>query len=269
MKNVLLISLLCFSFLAKTQEIQDYPWKKNIIDRNFLKYQEVREVDVFWSKRLWRIIDTREKQNLMFRYPQQTLMEILHTAAVKGEITAYDNSVINGDQFKSVLKIKDISSIGKTNDSMWIQNALTFKDELQFISEDIDYSKITKFKIKEDWFFNSATSTMEVRIIGIAPLMATFDDNNNYLGDETLYWLYYPELRPILAKYEAYNVGNFAQRLSWDDIFEARYFASYIYKEDNVYDRNIQEYAVGKDALYESERIKEKIFNFEHDLWSY
>jgi hypothetical protein len=46
-------------------------------------------------------------------------------------------------------------------------------------------------------------------------------------------------------------------------------FQSYIVKETNLYDREIDSYKAGVDALLESERIKEKIFNFEHDLWSF
>lgn len=269
MKNFFVIG---FSFLfsaMSAQEVRDLSWDKNIADREFLPYQKVREADVFWSKRLWRIIDLREKRNIIFRYPDLTLAEILHKAVLEGKIHAYDNTVANGDQFKLELNMDEISKIGVTDEEIEIMDAETFEYYTKSVHQEFDFSSVTKFKIKEDWFFNSATSTMEVRIIGLAPMKAVFDDNGNYLGDETLYWLYYPDLRPILAKVEAYNTGNFAVRLSWDDIFEARYFASYIYKEDNVYDRNIQEYATGMDALFESEKIKEKIFNFEHDLWSY
>ena len=269
MKKLFVLIILFVGLNAFSQQIQDSPWKKNISDREVIPYQPVREEDVFWAKRLWRIIDTREKQNLIFSYPALPLFEILHSAAKNGEVIAYENSVVNGDQFLMTINKEQITAIGVSDDIMMFQDIETGYDVATTIHEELDISKVTRFKIKEDWFFNSATSTMEVRIIGLAPLMEVYDDTGVYLGDETLYWLYYPELRPILAKYEAYNVGNFAQNLSWDDIFEARRFASYIYKEDNVYDRTIQEYASRKDALYESDRIKEEIFNFEQDLWSY
>lgn len=269
MKKFILIILVLIIGFVNAQEIQDLPWEKNISDREYLPYQKVREADVFWSKRLWRIIDIREKQNLIFGYPQQRLAEILHKAALEGTIKAYDNAVVNGDQFKMEMTIEALEKIGTRNEEIELMDAETFNYFTTTVHEEFDFSKVTKFKIKEDWFFNSATSTMEVRIIGIAPMMAVYDDFGNFLGDETLYWLYYPALRPILAKVEAYNAGNNAVRLSWDDIFEARYFASYIYKEDNVYDRNIQEYVTGMDALLESERITQKIFNFEQDLWEY
>ena len=57
--------------------------------------------------------------------------------------------------------------------------------------------------------------------------------------------------------------------LSWDDVFVSRMFQSYIYKESNVYDRAINEYASGKDIQLESDRIKQSIFEYEHDLWDY
>jgi hypothetical protein len=36
-----------------------------------------------------------------------------------------------------------------------------------------------------------------------------------------------------------------------------------------VYDRKIDEYLTGVDLLMESEKIKNDIFNWEHDLWQY
>ena len=46
-------------------------------------------------------------------------------------------------------------------------------------------------------------------------------------------------------------------------------FSSTIVKESTVYDRNVSDFMVGLDALLEAERIKEELFNFEHDLWEY
>jgi gliding motility associated protien GldN len=84
-----------------------------------------------------------------------------------------------------------------------------------------------------------------------------------------MYWVYYPDLRPILVKHEVYNPRNDAVRLTWEDLFEARMFQSFIMKESNVHDRRIQEYATGIDQLFESDRIKQEMFEFEHDLWTY
>jgi len=252
------------------QEPLDGAWLKTTTkEKDIIPYDYVREADVFWAKRIWRIIDVREKMNLPFKYPQEPLAEIIHTAAKNGELTVYDNNVLDGDQFKKVLSIDDVKKLGERSDTVMQIDPVTL-EEVQVIQRtEFDPGKIVKYRVKEDWFFDEETSTMMVRIIGIAPVMEDFDASGNYRGDMTMYWVYYPDLRPILAKYEVFNPKNDAVRLSWEDLFEARMFESYIYKESNVYDRQIQEYATGIDALLESDRVKDQMFTFEHDLWNY
>jgi hypothetical protein len=36
-----------------------------------------------------------------------------------------------------------------------------------------------------------------------------------------------------------------------------------------VYDRRLQDYASGVDLLLEATKIKDELFNFGHDLWSF
>lgn len=238
-------------------------------EKEVIPYDYIREADVFWAKRIWRMIDVREKMNLPFKYPQQPLIQVLHEAAKNGEITVYDPSVVDADQFKMVMSVDDVKKLGARVDTVMQINPITLEEEQVITKNELTWDKIVKYRVKEDWFFDEETSTLMVRVIGVAPIMEDYDASGNYRGDMTMYWLYYPDLRPILAKYEVYNPKNDAQRLSWEDVFEARIFESYIYKESNVYDRNIQEYATGMDALLESDRVKYDIFTFEHDLWNY
>jgi hypothetical protein len=48
-----------------------------------------------------------------------------------------------------------------------------------------------------------------------------------------------------------------------------RMFSSYVYKENNSYDRKITDYKTGMDAMIESQRVKTDIMDFEHDLWDW
>lgn len=267
--SFLLLSATMLSFV-NAQDIIDGVYEKvTTVEKEIIPYDDIREADVFWSKRVWRIIDVREKMNLIFSYPQQPLIDILHTAASNGDLSVYDMSVLDADQFKQKLDVDKVKMIGNSIDTISRINPITLQQEEVIQVNEFDPQKVIKYKIKEDWFFDEETSTFQVRIIGIAPVIEAYSTDGNYLGDETMYWVYYPDLRPILAKYEAYNTGNDAIRLSWEDIMEARFFSSYITKESNVYDRVIQEYATGLDALFESDRIKQQLFEFEHDLWSY
>jgi len=106
--------------------------------------------------------------------------------------------------------------------------------------------------------------------MGIAPIMDMYNDDDTKRGEKAMFWVYYPSIRKSLAGYEAFNAHNDAQLLSWEDLLEIRYFASHIYKESNVRDMRIKDYmASGVEVLMEAEAIKRKIFEYEHDLWSY
>jgi gliding motility associated protien GldN len=256
---------------AFAQEPLDGAYQKVLNkEREIIPYDYIREADVFWSKRIWRTIDTREKMNLPFRYPQMPLIEIIHTAAKNGEITVYDPAVDNADQFKMVMPVAEISKIGSSTDTSMVVDPITLEEKQVVTTTEFDPMKVVKYRLKEDWIFDEETSTMMVRIIGICPVSEKIDQNTQtVLGDQPMYWVYYPDLRPVLARYDVFNPKNDAVTLSWEDLFEARKFSSYIYKESNVYDRSISEYATGIDGLLESDRIKNEIFIFEHDLWNY
>jgi hypothetical protein len=57
--------------------------------------------------------------------------------------------------------------------------------------------------------------------------------------------------------------------MSFDDLFWKRRFNSTIIKESNTYDRSIETYRMGVDALLESDKIKEEIRTIEHDVWNF
>ena len=124
--------------------------------------------------------------------------------------------------------------------------------------------------MKEHWVFDKQRSERYVRIIGICPRVEVYDQTTgDFRGFKPLFWLYYPECRYVFQNAEAFNLFNDAQRRTYEDLFQKRYFSSYIVKESNVYDRTVVGYARGMDALAESERIKEELFLLEHDLWHY
>lgn len=273
MKSLTFFLTLIISVSLFAQEVEEPPRdaaydKVTVDDRKVLEYDHIREADVFWSKRVWRVIDTREKMNLKFRYPKQFLVDIIRDHAIEGEITVYDP--IGGDEFTSPIAPSEVAEVGVGKpDTVRVMDPVTYEEKVEITNPEFDPQKIKKFRLKEDWIFDEETSTMVVRIIGIAPIIEDIDASGNYRGDKVLFWAYYPELRPVLAQYRVFNPHNDATTLSWEDVFEMRFFSSYIMKESNVHDRRIQDYSAGVDALLEADRVKHDIFAFEHDLWTY
>ena len=133
----------------------------------------------------------------------------------------------------------------------------------------ITSAEVTRYQLKEDWFFDKQRGTMEVRIIGLAPMREVRGEDGELRGHAPLFWLYFPELRYVLANADAFNRWNDAERHSLDQVFQDRQFSSYVIKESNVQDRRIGDHTQGVDALLESERAKDGLFHAEHDLWNY
>jgi gliding motility associated protien GldN len=249
-------------------EVMNLPWTQEISGHRVpLDYEHIREADVFWSRTIWRSIDCREKMNLPFKWPDSPLIDVLLKAAESGEVSVYSGL---DDEFKLPMDPKEIMQMaGATTDTVYVTDPVTGLVEPQVITKEINWENVNKFRIKEVWYFNKQTSTMMVRIMGISPILESYDEWGNYRGDLPMFWAYFPDLRKTLVKTPAYNPFPYGSMLSWDDLFSLRLFSSYVIKEENVRDYRIQDYATGLDALYESERVKNKLFTFEHDLWSY
>jgi gliding motility associated protien GldN len=225
-----------------------------------------------FSKRVWREIDLRDKVNMIFASPKARLITILTDAIQAGELTAYDASStkndVNGDEFSAVLKPED--AMARFADSVLVP---TFdKDGNQtgtvVKAGEFNPDSIIKFRIKEDWIFDKQRSVFEPRIVGIAP-MVRISAAGQAFDEQPAFWIYFPEARHLLVTKAVVNRSNDATGLSYDDIFIKRIFSSYIVKESNTEDLRIKDYALGIERLYESERIKKALMDFEHDLWSF
>jgi gliding motility associated protien GldN len=129
---------------------------------------------------------------------------------------------------------------------------------------------IKQLMVLEEWFFDKKHSRLDVRIIGICPIYMGYDQITSRLVKRRLFWIRYEDVRQALAQHEAFNSFNDAQRISFEDLMLQRRFNGYIVAESNVYDdRSINQYKMGPAQIFEAERIKNEIFNFEQDLWEY
>ena len=162
---------------------------------------------------------------------------------------------------------------------------------------DFTYDMIESYKIKGVWYFDKKISELKYRPIAIAPvakqvtakpgnlekrnaiqLALQFDPNADIssLPQESkpleMFWIYFKDARDVLKNSYVFSAANSSVRKSFDELINARYFHTMIYLEENMYeDRLIEEYVPDNAfmRLLESERIKEKIRNFEHDMWSW
>jgi len=249
--------------------VDDVVRRTMIYENRVLPYEPLREADVPWERRLWRIIDVREKINLPFTYPLQPFFSILAEGAKSGEI-----KVFKDETFKEMMTPEEVMGKLVITDTSLVFNPDTYEDEVVIVNSPVNPEDIQKYRIKEMWFFDEESSRMGVRILGIAPIKDYIDENTGeFKYAIPMFWVYYPEAREALSRYQVFTEGNDAAPGTWYDLFEQRRFSSYIYKQSNVLDLRLDDLYNGPDKgidrLMESERIKMELFNWEHDLWTY
>lgn len=280
MKTLFVSILILFSFapFVKAQQVFDTPpdrvWDKDhYVDRVAVPYANVRRSDAFYSRRVWRVIDLREKINHPLYYPHVetngriNFISVLLKGVKEGSIKAYHPA---NDDFTVPLSQEEIEKALVVADSTPRFDPFTGEQLPDtVIVMPIDVSSFSKIRLKEEWFFDMQRSVFECRILGVCPIRDDYDNEGNFRGTRPLFWIWFPEARNVLVKHEVYNRSNDAQRLTFDDFFFRRMFNSYVVKESNVYDRYISDFTTGMDALLESERLEEQRFLYEHDLWEY
>jgi gliding motility associated protien GldN len=236
-----------------------------------IAYPHVREADVMWMKRYWRVLDLRQKMNLHYFYPidpiagRQNLVTCLLNSICSMETVAYDPM---DDEFTVEMTRAEVSSSTSNTDTIYLEDEMGQSIPKEIVNS-FDPSSVKRIRLKEDWIFHNGRSTLEKRIIGICPVAEKYDENGEYKGEMPLFWMYFPSVRGILKNQIVKNSHNVAEPFNYDRLLQMRFFASYLYKESNVYDRKIESYKTGLDGLLEGERIEIELFNLEQDLWEY
>lgn len=261
-----------------------------------LEYGYVGDRDILFGKMVWERVDLNQRANFPLLYPidennmtadRKSLFTVLIEAVQNGDIkTVYADSYFKEErsmnQIEDVLQFSSITAEGTDylNDNGYsmedYENDPSILPEMYKIVETITAADIQEYMIKGFWYFDKRQAEMKYRILAIAPAApeARFKNSDDEVNKKPipLFWVFYPSAREVLHKAKAFNNENSSMPFSFDHILNARRFHGYIYREQNVQgDRAIHEY-VAEDALMqllESERIKDKIRDFELDMWTY
>lgn len=259
-----------------------------------LPYGYVGDRDVLLARKVWEVIDLDQRINFPMYFPiednigsdRRSLFSVLISAIKDGSLTqVYDDSYFSrkktSEDIQTVFYFKELNDYGtdimnqnpgKTEEQLKAKGLLT--DE-HYTTSELTGADVTKYKVVGTWYFDKRQGEMKYRILGICP-MAVDALTKLRQGAEAepieLFWVFYPGARDILHKAKAFNERNSALPITFDHLLNSRRFSSTIVKEENVYgDRLIEDYMKDNSQmqLLEAERIKDKIRNFEQDMWNY
>ena len=234
-----------------------------------LPYAPVQEADILWEKRVWRVIDTREKINLPFRHPEHSLFDVLMDGLAVGELNAYSPE---DDRFQVRIAVEDIWDQLNTSDTVYVTEPnVCWGMNQQIINNQFNPERIKRWWVQEVWYQDTRHSQMQVQIIGIAPMIeiqvSAPETTANHEGP--IFWINYREARPWLAQNLVPSSGEDHSRMSWDDLFSMRRFHSYIHKESDMCKRHPRDNSSSTHLLLESRKQDRAIQNREMDMWSY
>ncbi|MFV0554862.1 MAG: gliding motility protein GldN [Mangrovibacterium sp.] len=275
---VLLVAAELFHGNTAQAQIVDGAFQRtDMVDRKPMELPFVREADVMWSKRIWRIIDLREKVNQKMYFPttemenKNNLINTLLKGIKEEKITAYDAA--SDDEFKVPMTYDQVKeAFGAVTSKQTTRDIDTGETIEVEVEGQIRSQEIKQFMVKEEWFFDRQTSTMNVRIIGLCPIREYYradDVNQENVQKSQVFWVYFPEIRDVLAV-SAVKMETGSLAMSYDDLFIKRRFSSYIVQEGNTYNnRRIDQYLQGIEISLEAQRLEDKIFDYEQDLWEY
>ncbi len=250
--------------------IDDVVSKRLITEARVLPYQPIREADIAWEKRIWRIVDTREKMNLVWRAEEKPIFNIFKELIENGDITVFKD-----EKFEQAMTFQDVEDQLYSVDTIAVFDYDTYEEKIQVVKDEKDWRNINQYRVKEIWFFDEETSVLKSRILGIAPIIEDEVVEGAPPVVYPLFWVYYPEARQYLSKHQVISNENDVAPMTWTDLLDNRYFSSYIFKRTNVLDYRVEDYfdksseRLELDVLLTSEKIKNELFNFEHDLWEY
>ncbi|MES2575872.1 MAG: gliding motility protein GldN [Bacteroidota bacterium] len=247
-----------------------------------LEYGYVDDRDVLMGKTVWEIVDLSERINFPLYFPidtanigsdRRSLYDVLTKAIRNGKIS----EVYSDSYFNTKKSFKDIQAsltrIDTTDAGREQINAGQAISPEYIVKQDLTAQDVTQYKVKGYWYFDKRQSELKYRLLGICPVTPDVYTMNSEEKDYIeLFWVFFPAAREVLHNAKAFNDKNSAMPVSFDQILNSRRFNAVIYQEENVYgDRAIVSYMKdnAQNQLLEAERVKDKIRDFEEDMWNY
>ena len=247
------------------------------IDCNPNSLHPIPYADILTKKRLWRLIDLKEKQNKPFFSHKKEMTRFIIEGVEAGLLTPYSDedfaNPVTKEEFFDKLKLPeagDLSAgdkaLGFTDDDDWGDDKAPKKGE---VAEYFLPTEITLLELMEDVIFDKVRSRLvhdiqSIKLIIPADKFATglrkeigifkYKDLAAYFDKQEIQWI---------------NVNNSAGHIPMTAAFELRLFSSIPVKLENPDDHTLADIynKTPKAAALAAKTLEEKLLEEEYFLW--
>jgi hypothetical protein len=152
------------------------------------------------------IIDSVPANNYLFNPPvrvgdRTSVADLLLWAIENNKIKAYD-VFSDSDYFNTQISWEEIKSKCKPYpDFELIEGSLGGVTDTIIMSNEINTSEILSYMLMESTLYDQNNKVLEVRPIGLCPIISTLDVEIDRRLRKPLFWVYFPDIMGLLSKH--------------------------------------------------------------------
>ncbi len=253
--------------------------RETTVKRNVVPLPYIREADAMYSKKILRILELKEKQNLPLYYPQTrmtypgelqpqrsrvNLLYLVYDIGIKGK-TFYkatgqeieDNESTDNRYPVFKLNAEDITNWWRTpieKDDPARDELLAYEGTIKILdpySDDPDNPEyiddVQRMELEESdrgvmdelWVWEEWFFDRQRSVMDVRIMAMSFDGWKDANTRVWPFWIAYNDYRPLFTTHETFNSHNEAEHRTFDDVFLQRRFSSFIVAETNNYDNRL------------------------------
>lgn len=258
----------------RTQAEQATPSRPKVSQRALDQSQDFAEGHerYSWLRTIYRRLDLEREANAVLYYPTRTterssnLFAHIFRLINSDQLTAYE--YIDGTEiFEPEYAIK----FGELLERFRIHHTVSGRGQsnsrYQVALSDIPSAEVRAYYLKERWFFDQSTSTYDVRIEAICPILYDMGDYGELAMP--MMWIPYEQLRPYLVSQPAMLSSlNNVEQATLDDYFRLRLYDGEIVKTANLRGLSLVQSVSSPDSLaVEQRRIERELKTFGERLY--